>query len=272
MWIGGLGERPAVFGGMLGTTFNHVFEEHMEDLQNGDRFYYLNRNQGLGLFHQLEANSFAEMVMRNTAAHDLPVDMFASQDLTIDLDTAPGRRILGLSQLDGWWRWDGGEHITMHGTRVTTRMRGGEGDDALWSHEGDDRLEGGIGNDGFHGGPGDDILTDVFGDDTFHAGPGNDVVNAGHGFDVIFGQSGKDFLLHGQEATQSFAGQGDDFLEGGNAGDIMTGNEADDWLEGGKGADLVQGDNALTFQNDPARRCRRAGRWPGQRRPRRRGR
>lgn len=251
MWIGGLAERPAIFGGMLGTTFNHVFEEHMEDLQNGDRFYYLNRNQGLGLFHQLEANSFAELVMRNTAAQDLPVDMFASQDLTIDLDTVPAEGIAGLSQLDGWWRWDGGEHITMHGTEGADKMRGGEGDDALWSHGGADHLEGGIGNDGFHGGPGDDILTDVFGDDTFHAGPGHDVVNAGHGFDVIFGQSGKDFLLHGQESTQSFAGQGDDFLEGGNASDIMTGNEADDWLEGGKGADLVQGDNALTFQNDP---------------------
>ncbi|WP_426247392.1 peroxidase family protein [Nocardioides sp. LHG3406-4] len=251
LWIGGLAERPAVFGGMLGTTFNHVFEEHMEDLQNGDRFYYLNRNQGLNLFHQLEANSFAELVMRNTAAQDLPVDMFASQDLTIDLDTVPAGGVPGLSQLDGWWRWDGDEHITMHGTLGVDRMRGGEGDDALWSHEGDDHLEGGIGNDGFHGGPGDDVLTDVFGDDTFHAGPGDDVVNAGHGFDVIFGQSGKDFLLHGQEATQSFAGQGADFLQGGNASDVMTGNEADDWLEGGKGADLVQGDNALTFQNDP---------------------
>ena len=30
------------FGGLLGSTFNFVFETQMEKLQNGDRFYYLN--------------------------------------------------------------------------------------------------------------------------------------------------------------------------------------------------------------------------------------
>ena len=29
------------FGGLLGSTFNFVFETQMESLQNGDRFYYL---------------------------------------------------------------------------------------------------------------------------------------------------------------------------------------------------------------------------------------
>ena len=122
LWIGGLAESArAVFGGMLGTTFNHVFEKQMEDLQNGDRFYYLNRNQGLNLFHQLEANSFAELVMRNTDAHDLPADMFAGQDLAY----RPGRpsrprASRASASSTATWRWDGGEHITMHGTEVPT--------------------------------------------------------------------------------------------------------------------------------------------------------
>ena len=34
------------FGGMLGSTFNAVFELQMENLQKGDRFYYLSRTQG----------------------------------------------------------------------------------------------------------------------------------------------------------------------------------------------------------------------------------
>ena len=29
------------FGGMLGSTFNFVFETQMEALQDADRFYYL---------------------------------------------------------------------------------------------------------------------------------------------------------------------------------------------------------------------------------------
>ena len=49
LWMGGLAERPAPFGGMLGSTFNFIFETQLEDLQNADRFYYLERLDGLNL-------------------------------------------------------------------------------------------------------------------------------------------------------------------------------------------------------------------------------
>ena len=52
---------------MLGTTFNYIFEVQLENLQNADRFYYLERLDGLNLLPQLEANSFAELV---SAQHD----------------------------------------------------------------------------------------------------------------------------------------------------------------------------------------------------------
>ncbi len=45
-WVGGLAERQAVFGGLLGSTFNFVFEKQLENLQDGDRFYYLQRTDG----------------------------------------------------------------------------------------------------------------------------------------------------------------------------------------------------------------------------------
>jgi hypothetical protein len=54
-WIGGLAEAKLEFGGMLGPTFNYVFENQMENLQNGDRFYYLSRTQGLNMLNELEA-------------------------------------------------------------------------------------------------------------------------------------------------------------------------------------------------------------------------
>ena len=66
LWIGGLAERRNEFGGMLGSTFNYVFEKQMEDLQFGDRLYYLTRTQGLNMLNQLEPNTFADLVMRNS--------------------------------------------------------------------------------------------------------------------------------------------------------------------------------------------------------------
>ena len=49
LWIGGLAEEKMPFGGMLGSTFNFVFENQLEKLQDGDRFYYLERTAGLSL-------------------------------------------------------------------------------------------------------------------------------------------------------------------------------------------------------------------------------
>ena len=65
-WIGGLAERKNEFGGMLGATFNYVFETQLEKLQNGDRFYYLSRTQGTNMLNELENNTFSKIVMRNT--------------------------------------------------------------------------------------------------------------------------------------------------------------------------------------------------------------
>ena len=44
------------FGGLLGSTFNFVFENQMERLQDGDRFYYLERTAGLNFLTELEAS------------------------------------------------------------------------------------------------------------------------------------------------------------------------------------------------------------------------
>ena len=86
LWIGGLAEAIMPFGGMLGSTFNFVFETQMEKLQNGDRFYYLQRLDGLHLFGEMENNSFAAMIMRNTDATHLPSDVFSTPGLILEVD------------------------------------------------------------------------------------------------------------------------------------------------------------------------------------------
>ena len=58
----------------------------MESLQNGDRFYYLQRLDGLHLFGEMEDNSFAAMIMANTDATHLPSDVFSTPGLILEVD------------------------------------------------------------------------------------------------------------------------------------------------------------------------------------------
>ena len=107
LWIGGLAEELNEFGGQLGSTFNYIFEYQMEHLQNGDRFYYLSRTQGMNLLNMLEPNTFTDMVMRNTDLGDLhathlPALLMTVPDMTFELDNLAGQaNYSGDSSLDG---------------------------------------------------------------------------------------------------------------------------------------------------------------------------
>ncbi len=72
------------------SLVNYVFEKQLTDLQNGDRVYYLARTPGMNLHTQLEGNSFAELIMRNTNAHTLKADVFATADCTFELKNLKG--------------------------------------------------------------------------------------------------------------------------------------------------------------------------------------
>ena len=86
MWVGGLAEITNLFGGLLGTTFNYVFQLSLENLQESDRFYYLARTPGMNLRTQLEGNSFAELIQRNTdGTNTLKADAFATADCKFQL-------------------------------------------------------------------------------------------------------------------------------------------------------------------------------------------
>ncbi|MEE1619985.1 peroxidase family protein [Zafaria sp. J156] len=260
LWMGGLAEKPFVFGGMLGSTFNYVFEKQLEDLQNGDRFYYLTRNLGNSLFHTLEANSLSQIVLRNTDADRVPHDVFAAPQITFDLrDSQAELNAAGLTgnAVDGW-RFTEGDHVTIQGTDGSDGtvghdiIRGGLGDDSIWGLAGNDRIEGDDGNDAIMGGDGDDILTDLHGDDRIQGEAGNDAINGGPGIDdLLFGGSGTDYILGGHDASTVFGGLDDDFILGSSGRDNLRGDEGDDWIDGGNNADLLVGDLSNTMQNDP---------------------
>ena len=84
-WVGGLAEYQNLFGGLLGSTFNYIFERQMTDLQDGDRMYYLSRTSGLNLRTQLEGNSLSELIMRNTDAAALKADVFGVADCEFEM-------------------------------------------------------------------------------------------------------------------------------------------------------------------------------------------
>ena len=101
------------FGGLLGSTFNFVFETQLEALQNGDRFYYLGRLAGLNFLTEMENNSFAKLIMANTDATHLPADVFSTPDL--DSRGRPDQAVQRYATAtESWTRLDpvGGTELT----------------------------------------------------------------------------------------------------------------------------------------------------------------
>ena len=277
LWVGGLAEVTDPFGGLLGSTFNYVFENQLTNLQNGDRLYYLARTPGMNLRAQLEGNSFAELIMRNTDAHTLKADSFATADCKFELaglaGTADGfdrygnrvaddpasecdEQALLIRMPDGTIQYRARNSVdapgingqsVFNGTARTDRVKAGNDNDTLWGNDGDDVLEGGAGNDVAIGGEGDDIITDAGGDDVPKGGPGNDAIDGGIGLDIVMGGTGKDFTNGGANINETFAGEGDDMVIAGDGEDAVFGDSGDDWQEGGNGPDLMQGDSGNLF-------------------------
>ena len=265
LWIGGLAEKVMPFGGMLGSTFNFVFEVQLEKLQDGDRFYYLQRLDGLHLLSEMENNTFAKVIGLNADAGHLPSDVFSTPGLILEVDQTrqwnpgldsadpTGGTILtplvlrddpSTAGLESHYlRYTGADHVLLGGTDEADTLIASEGDDTLYGDGGNDRMEGGAGNDQYIGGDGDDIITDLFGDDIMRTGRGHDAVNAGQGVDLIVADEGNDFLVLGADGLdEAFGGVGNDFVYGSKTTEQTLGGEGDDWIEIGAWTGAV-GDN-----------------------------
>ncbi|CAB4889650.1 unannotated protein [freshwater metagenome] len=251
LWVGGLAEARSPFGGMLGSTFDYVFKRQMENLQEGDRLYYLARTAGTNLGVQLEANTFAEIIMRNTDVGALPADAFAWPTLTIDMN-APGGAPAEVTVLpDGTWRYAGNAHVVINGTPGNDRSQSDNGDDTIRGNDGNDWMQGGKGNDNLVGGLGNDRILDSSGADILNGGDGNDyIATGGPGADLFNAGAGSDFLVGGNDATAMLGGLGNDLAYGGEAADAVSGDDGSDWLEGGSGSDTISGDQLPPFGID----------------------
>jgi Ca2+-binding RTX toxin-like protein len=281
LWIGGLAERVMPFGGMLGSTFNAVFELQLENLQEGDRFYYLSRTQGLNLLNELENNAFSKLIMANTdiarpgadgipgtdddvITHHIGVDSFAKYDGVLEVnlaaqiaaDSAWGandpflealrKKVLrddpGTAAIEtNYLRFTGGEHMVMGGTDQADTIIGGDGDDGIWGGDGDDRIESGHGVDLVIGGAGDDIITD--------SGDTGDFLKGGDGDDVMANSNGLDVMMGGDGKDVFFVGVDATEVFGGEGDDFILGGLDHDFLLGNEGDDWMEGGDGFDVLN-----------------------
>ena len=281
LWVGGLAENTNLFGGLLGSTFNYVFEKQLTDLQNGDRLYYLARTPGMNLRAQLEGNSFAEMIMRNSTAHSLKADAFGTADCKFELANLNGtpagyaatgatviddpasecdETALLLRMPDGTIRYRATNSVdppgingqsVYNGVPGTDRIWGGNDNDTMMGNDAADNIQGAGGDDVAIGGLGNDIIIDSGGADVPKGGPGNDALDGGIGDDVVMGGDGSDFMNGGANDNETFSGNGNDFVIAGQGADAVFGDSGDDWIEGGSGQDLLQGESGAPFFDDP---------------------
>ena len=267
LWMGGLAERRNDLAGeLLGPTFNAVFQITLENLQDGDRFYYLDRLAGLNLLTSIEGNTLSEMFVRNTDADVLPAALFNVPSLTVDLriqgqglaafpntggdgtlsesptNVAPATRNVTYA--------NGLLNITVGGTSGNDRIRTSGGGDTVRGNEGDDWIHGDQGADVTVGGLGDDIIINTGGADNMIGGPGDDVFNGGPDGDVMNGNTGNDYMLSGALGAVTLGGSGNERQLGGAGADGFTGDDGDDWLEGGAAADALTGDTIAPFGVD----------------------
>src|SRR5262245_35579872 len=275
LWIGGLAEAIQPFGSMLGSTFQFVFETQLENLQSGDRFYYLSRTAGLHFGTELEQTTFSQLVMANTDATHLPADIFSTPTWTLEVD--PTKQFTGLG-IDGradptggitingheiaplvirdnpatsgpdsnYLRYTGEDHVVLGGKAANDIIISGAGDDTLYGDAGNDRLDGGAGDDHVFGGAGDDIITSGGGTDVLDGGAGNDVITDGHMVlplevgNIILGGDGKDFIANSDDITLTFGGTGDDFILAGIPVKFGQGAKANLAPTGNEGDDWIE--------------------------------
>ena len=276
-WIGGLAEAKMPFGGFLGSTFNFVFETQLEALQNGDRFYYLERTAGLNFVNELENSSFAKLVMANTDATHLPGVIFTTPGFTLEVD--PTLQSTGLDEagLDGIQGTaddevgaDGlaensdpfdGSLITPLVIRDNPATAGADanylqytgdehvvlggtaGDDIIISSLGDDTVYGDAGNDRLEGGDGNDEIRGGTGDDIITDQGGDDLLKGDDGNDVIHGGNGVNLVLGGFGSDFIVTGEDANEAFGGPGNDFILGSKANEQDSGNEGDDWLEKGN-----------------------------
>jgi hypothetical protein len=222
LFVGGLAEAP-VGKSQMGSTFTWIFQEQLDRLQEGDRFYYFNQLKDAPLLlADIGSQHFSDIVMRNTGLDHLHYSIFKVSE-RLDLD--PHEHSLDLSAHPA----TADKVLVVVGNALPNVITGTDGDDTLYGEDGNDTLNGGLGLDALHGGAGDDVL------------------NAGGGSQGVFayGDDGNDTLRGNAGDDNLIGGAGDDYLIGGSGKDVLSGGPGYDWLVAGADANMMDGGSGI---------------------------
>ena len=203
----------------MGSTFTWIFQEQLDRLQEGDRFYYFNQLKDAPLLlADIGSQHFSDIVMRNTGLDHLHYDIFKVSE-QVDLDPHERSRDLSAHPVTA------DKVLVIVGNALSNVITGTDGDDTLYGEDGNDTLNGGLGLDALHGGAGDDVL------------------NAGDGSRGVFayGDDGNDTLRGNAGDDNLIGGAGDDYLDGGSGKDFLSGGLGDDWLVAGADPNMIDG-------------------------------
>jgi hypothetical protein len=274
LWIGGLAEKH-VSGGILGTTFNTIFADQMERLQNGDRLYYLFRidsefQEARGLLTQIESEDFKDLVERNTGARHLQGDIFEYADNHLEFSeiavsdpksehkygglAAVAQKHLGVFSTSGGSIGRNGTIVTVNGEQYVLDVRpdlgrtssgkprtGFNSDEVIGGTENNDYIRAGGGSNTVYGEGGNDIISGGIRAEFLYGGTGNDTIKGGNGADFINGSAGNDFLSGNNGADQLIGGDGNDIISGGNDDDDIFAGSGNDKINAGTGSNKILG-------------------------------
>jgi Ca2+-binding RTX toxin-like protein len=251
LWVGGLAEKH-INGGIVGQTFWVVLHEQFDRLQDGDRFYYLERFDNFDFYENfIDGQGFSDIVARNTGLTILPEDIFAVSDED-GPGSEPGDDDDGATDPVGGGDNPGDDDDDDDG--VTDPVGGGDGpgdddddgDDDDGQGDGDGTTDPvGGGDDGDEDDPGtgpgpNPPVNHVPG--VVAGGSGADILRGTEGSDTILGLDGDDNVLAGGGADVVRAGEGNDFVDAGEGRDVVFAGGGDDDVLAGSGADMVYGD------------------------------
>lgn len=234
LWIGGLAEVH-VFLGQLGTTFNAIFEDQMERLMDGDRFYYLYRLGGALLVNtelnqSIVTEQFKDIIERTTGVQHLNGDVMGYADSTIEL----GRKFIAGQNL---LAYKGAAIFDKDGLAVTAQ-------------QGDIKYFHNIATDTWDPVKATYKTAHAYGDmvETLHRGiySGSGGGTAGNGGDIT--KSNADLHIVSQHYIRDFRpnyGANDDGTpnQGFNAHEVLAGTDYNDFIQTGNGDDTDYGDN-----------------------------
>jgi Ca2+-binding RTX toxin-like protein len=263
-WIGGLAEAH-VPGGLLGSTFDLVFTTQIENLMDGDRFYYLYRLFGQQFGEEVNNGQFKDIVERNTGLTHLNGSIFAYADQYYDLSADANLTTTALENdlahhkyaalLDanptlGVFSDIGASPATINGNGAIINSGGIQyirdsrpnlAPTATHTVEGTP-TSGANSHEVMVGTANRDYLHMRGGDDTAYGDGGNDQLFGDAGNDRLYGGDGDDTIDSGDGADLVDGGAGDDVIHGFGSGTEIGGF---DQLIGGDGNDTIYGEEGI---------------------------